>query len=146
MKIHLGQIKANDKFNEKKSGFVDSGFVITCDELVTEHKTKKNSEEAAAEQRSHRDFKNLTLFFTKFQGPIKKRLQRLGLILPPLLRITGTDVSSKEIQYKSDWYRFTLISFNLTPALTTSYRKSVEPNFLSPSDLAKLNSFSTKHI
>ena len=130
----------------KKSGFVDSGFVITCDELVTEHKTKKNSEEAAAEQRSHRDLKNLTLFFTKFQGPIKKRLKRLGLILPPLLRIAGTDVSSKEIQYKSDWYRFTLISFNLTPALTTSYRKSVEPNFLSPSDLAKLNSFSTKHI
>ena len=118
----------------------------TCDELVTEHKTKKNSEEAAAEQRSHRDFKNLTLFFTKFQGPIKKKLQRLGLILPPLLRIAGTGVSSKEIEYKSDWYRFTSISFNLTPALTTSYRKSVEPNFLSPSDLAKLNSFSKKHI
>ena len=116
----------------------------TCDELVTEHKTKKNSEEAAAEQRSHRDFKNLTLFFTKFQGPIKKRLKRLGLILPPMLRIAGTDVSSKEIQYKSDWYNFTLISFNLTPALTTPYRKSIEPNFLSPSDLAKLNSFSIK--
>ena len=132
---------------KKKSGFVDSGFVKICDELVTEHKTKKNSEEAAAEQRSHRDFKNLTLFFTKFQGPIKKRLKRLGLILPPLLRIAGTDVSSKEIQYKSDWYKFTLISFNLTPALTTTpYKESVEPNFLSPSDLAKLNSFSTKHI
>ena len=131
---------------KKKSSFVDSGFVKTCDELVTEHKTKKNSEEAAAEQRSHRDFKNLTLFFTKFQGPIKKRFKRLGLILPPLLSIAGTDVTSKEIQYKSDWYRFTLISFNLTPALRTSYRESVEPNFLSPSDLAKLNSFSTKHI
>ena len=129
---------------KKKSGFVDSGFVKICDELVTEHKTKKNSEEAAAEQRSHRDLKNLTLFFTKFQGPIKKRLQRLGLILPPLLRIAGTDVSSKEIQYKSDWYRFTLISYNITPALTNPCGKSVEPNFLSPSDLAKLNSFPTK--
>jgi hypothetical protein len=126
--------------------FVVAELVKTCDELVTEHKTKKNSEEAAAEQRSHRDFKNLTLFFTKFQGPIKKRLKRLGLILPPLLSIAGTDVTSKEIQYKSDWYRFTLISFNSTPALRTSYRESVEPNFLSPSDLAKLNSFSTKHI
>ena len=29
------QIKANDKFpGKKKSGFVDSGFVKTCDELV----------------------------------------------------------------------------------------------------------------
>ena len=131
---------------KKKSGFVDSGFVITCDELVTEHKTKKNSEEAAAEQRSHRDLKNLTLFFTKFQGPIKKRLKSLGLILPPLPRIAGTDVSSKEMKYKSDWYRFTLVSFSLTPALTNPHKESAEPNFLSPSDLAKLNSFSTKHI
>ena len=31
MKIHLEQ---NDKFHYKKSGFVDSGFVKTCDELV----------------------------------------------------------------------------------------------------------------
>ena len=35
MKIHLKQIKANDKFyRKKKSSFVDSGFVKTCDELV----------------------------------------------------------------------------------------------------------------
>ena len=35
MKIYLEQIKANDKFyGGKKSGFVDSGFVKTCDELV----------------------------------------------------------------------------------------------------------------
>ena len=35
MKIHLEQIKANKKnHGEKKSGFVDSGFVKTCDELV----------------------------------------------------------------------------------------------------------------
>ena len=34
MKIHLEQIKANDKFQWKSSGFVDSGFVKTCDELV----------------------------------------------------------------------------------------------------------------
>ena len=35
MKIPLKQIKANNKFHgEKKSGFVDSGFVKTCDELV----------------------------------------------------------------------------------------------------------------
>ena len=38
MKIHLEQIKANDKFHgEKKSGFVDSEFVKTCDELVIGH-------------------------------------------------------------------------------------------------------------
>ena len=34
MKIHLEQIKANDKFHGKKSGFVRSKFVKTCDELV----------------------------------------------------------------------------------------------------------------
>ena len=36
MKIHLEQIKTNDKFHGKDSGFVDSGFVKTCDELVIE--------------------------------------------------------------------------------------------------------------
>ena len=34
MKIQLERIKANENFMEKKSGFVDSGFVKTCDELV----------------------------------------------------------------------------------------------------------------
>ena len=34
MKIHLQQVKTNDKFYGKNSGFVDSGFVKTCDELV----------------------------------------------------------------------------------------------------------------
>ena len=34
MKIHLEQIKANNTFHEKNSGFVDSGFVKTCDEHV----------------------------------------------------------------------------------------------------------------
>ena len=34
MKIHLEQIKTNDKFYGKYSGFVDSEFVKTCDELV----------------------------------------------------------------------------------------------------------------
>ena len=34
MKIHLGQIKANDKFHAKDSDFVDSGFVKTFDELA----------------------------------------------------------------------------------------------------------------
>ena len=34
MKIQLEQIKANDKFYVKKLGFVDLGFVKTCDELV----------------------------------------------------------------------------------------------------------------
>ena len=33
MKIHFEQIKTNDKFYEKKSGFVVSGFVKRCDEL-----------------------------------------------------------------------------------------------------------------
>ena len=33
MKIHLEQIKVNEKFNGKISGFVDSGFVKTCDKL-----------------------------------------------------------------------------------------------------------------
>ena len=34
MKINLEQNKANDKLHWKNSGFVDSGFVKTCDELV----------------------------------------------------------------------------------------------------------------
>ena len=35
MKIHLEQIKANDRFHgKKKSEFVDSGFVKTCNEFV----------------------------------------------------------------------------------------------------------------
>ena len=36
MKIQLEQIKANKKIHEKNSDFVDSGFVKTCDELVTD--------------------------------------------------------------------------------------------------------------
>ena len=34
MKIHLQHIKANNKFHGKRTAFVDSGFVKTCDELV----------------------------------------------------------------------------------------------------------------
>ena len=34
MKMHSEQIKANNIFHGKKSDFVDSGFVKTCDELV----------------------------------------------------------------------------------------------------------------
>ena len=34
MKIHLEQFKAKDKFHGNNSGFADSGFVKTCDELV----------------------------------------------------------------------------------------------------------------
>ena len=34
MKIHLEPVKANDSFHGKNSGFVDSGFVKTSDELV----------------------------------------------------------------------------------------------------------------
>ena len=34
MNIDLEQIKGNDKFHGKNSGFVDLGFVKTCDELV----------------------------------------------------------------------------------------------------------------
>ena len=41
MKIHLEQIKANDKFHGKNSGFVDSEFVKTCDELVIEIRSQK---------------------------------------------------------------------------------------------------------
>ena len=41
IKIHIKQIKANDTFHgEKKSGFVDSGFVKTCNELVIGVKQK----------------------------------------------------------------------------------------------------------
>ena len=36
MKIHLEQIKTNNKFHGKYADFVDSGFVKTCDELVTD--------------------------------------------------------------------------------------------------------------
>ena len=32
--IYFNQIKANNNFHGEKSGFVDSGFVKTCDELV----------------------------------------------------------------------------------------------------------------
>ena len=42
MAIHLEQIKTNNKFHEKKSGFVYSEFVKTCDELVTEKKYHEN--------------------------------------------------------------------------------------------------------
>ena len=35
MRIHLELIKANYKFHREKSGFMNSGFVKTCDELVT---------------------------------------------------------------------------------------------------------------
>ena len=34
MKIHLGAIKKTKNFMKKKLGFVVSGFVKTCDELV----------------------------------------------------------------------------------------------------------------
>ena len=34
MKIHSEKIKAIDKFHGKYSGFIDSEFVKTCDELV----------------------------------------------------------------------------------------------------------------
>ena len=34
MKICLEQTKGNDKFHEKSSGLVDSGFVKTYDELI----------------------------------------------------------------------------------------------------------------
>ena len=37
MKINLEQIKANDKIYGKNAGFVNSGFVKTCDELVIGH-------------------------------------------------------------------------------------------------------------
>ena len=36
MKNHWEQIKTNDKFHGKNSGFIDSGFVKTCNELVIE--------------------------------------------------------------------------------------------------------------
>ena len=34
MKIKLEKIKTNNKFHWENSGFVDSGFVKTCDEFV----------------------------------------------------------------------------------------------------------------
>ena len=34
MKIHLELIETKDKFYGKKSGFVDSEFVKTCDDFV----------------------------------------------------------------------------------------------------------------
>ena len=40
MKIDLEQIKANEKIYGKNSGFVDSGFVKTCDELIIGVKQK----------------------------------------------------------------------------------------------------------
>ena len=43
MKIHLEKIKTNIKFHGKKSGFVDSGFVKTCDELVIDPEKMQKS-------------------------------------------------------------------------------------------------------
>ena len=34
MKIHLEEVKSKRQISLKKSGFIDSGFVKTCDELV----------------------------------------------------------------------------------------------------------------
>ena len=42
MKIHLEQFWAKDKFYGKKSGFVDSGFVKTCNELVIGYNIGRN--------------------------------------------------------------------------------------------------------
>ena len=43
MKIHLEQTKVNHKFHGKKSGFVDSRFVKTCDEpAIGQHYWRKS--------------------------------------------------------------------------------------------------------
>jgi hypothetical protein len=39
MKIHLQQIKGNDKVHGINSGFIDSEFVKTCYELITDQQT-----------------------------------------------------------------------------------------------------------
>ena len=36
MKIHVEQIKTNEKIHRKNLDFVDSGFVKTCDEFVVD--------------------------------------------------------------------------------------------------------------
>ena len=43
MKIHLEQIKANDKFDGKNSGFIDSGFVKTCGQLFIDQTSRWNT-------------------------------------------------------------------------------------------------------
>ena len=46
MKNHLEQIITNGKFHgEKKSGFVNSGFVKTCNELVKGHELVQSTYE-----------------------------------------------------------------------------------------------------
>ena len=47
MKIHLEQIKTNHKYHEKNSGFVDSEFVKTCDELVIGRSARFSSRESS---------------------------------------------------------------------------------------------------
>ena len=54
MKIHLEQIKANDKFYGKSSDFVDSGFVKTCDELVIEEENEVTGSKSRSPSRSRR--------------------------------------------------------------------------------------------
>ena len=43
MEIHLEQIQANDKFHGTNLGFIDSGLVKTCDELVIGFKSSKEA-------------------------------------------------------------------------------------------------------
>ena len=54
MKIHLQQIKTNDKFHGKKSGFVNSGFVKTCDEFVIEEENEVAGSKSRSPSRSRR--------------------------------------------------------------------------------------------
>ena len=43
MTKHLEQIKTNDKFHGMNVGFVDSGFVKTCDELAIDETNFRRS-------------------------------------------------------------------------------------------------------
>ena len=55
MKTPFKQIKTNDKFHgKKKSGFVDSGFVKTRDELVIEEENEVTGSKSRSPSRSRR--------------------------------------------------------------------------------------------
>ena len=53
MKINLEQVRTNNKFHGKKSGF-DSKFVKICDELVLEEENEVTGSKSRSPSRSRR--------------------------------------------------------------------------------------------
>jgi hypothetical protein len=58
MKIYLTQIKTNGKFYGKNPGFAYSGFVKTCDKLVTGSTDEEDTEEEIKEEIKYEEIKS----------------------------------------------------------------------------------------